>query len=66
MKNYTLLAKVQSARDGRRFYEIKKDEGNHLSCNCPAYIYSSQKKNCKHIKEMVTKNLGLKVRTFAN
>ena len=43
-------------KDGRKFYEIRKQGAGRYTCSCPAYRFSTgevgKKKPCKHLKKL--------------
>lgn len=58
MKNYTTVAKMPSKSRAGKYYFISKDELGNLSCNCPSYIFKSNKtgdRSYKHLKEYLVK-----------
>lgn len=42
------IHKVKSTRDARRVYTVVQ-RGNKFTCSCPAWKFSTPRKNCKHI-----------------
>ena len=50
---YTLVATFESRSKPGRFYEVKRDQYDELSCNCPGWVFKANgERTCRHVEEV--------------